>query len=60
MKNRFVAKWLLSFAFVSIGFAAVSFFVQAQQRLDRPTGLQFANDTLSWNAVDNAGGYQLR
>lgn len=34
--------------------------VHAQQRLDRLSGLQFANDSLSWNAVENAGGYQLR
>ena len=34
--------------------------VQAQQRLDRPTNLQFSGDTLSWDAVENAGSYRLR
>ena len=34
--------------------------IQAQDRLDRPTNLQFSNDTLSWDAVDNAGGYRIR
>ncbi len=55
-----IRKLLSALVPVSIGLVAASFFVHAQQRLDRPTGLQFANDALSWNSVTNAGGYQLR
>ncbi len=48
----------VTFVFLLAMFTAS--FAQAQQRLDRPTGLQVNNDILSWNSVENAGGYQLR
>ena len=38
----------------------VASIVHAQQRLDRPANLSFANDTLAWDAVENAGGYRVR
>ncbi len=50
--------WLSVFALLALSLMVSR--LQAQQRLNQPTGLQFANDILSWNAVENAGGYQLR
>ena len=34
--------------------------IQAQDRLDTPTNLSFANDTLTWESVANADRYRLR